>query len=203
MVRSNRKEAIIDAAKDRFRRYGVRKTSMHEIAADCNLAVGTLYLYFENKDHLIVGCADDFGEKHRRQAAEILGSRLSPADKLRRYLLSRFRAVEDTRTAPHAAEIARAVIRLTPERFEEDDRWLHANVLAILKEGIGKGAFTIADPDGDAAVFLLAVKYFLPVAGLEPYQTPTETNMCRVIEWFLEKWAAADVPIETSDATSS
>lgn len=202
MVRADRKEAIIDAARDRFRRYGVRKTSMHEIAADCDLAVGTLYLYFENKDHLIVGCADDFGEKHRQKAAEILASRLAPADKLRRYLLSRFRAVEDTRTSPHAAEIARAVIRLRPERFEQDDLWLRANILSILREGVSRGAFDIEDPERDATVFLLAIKYFLPVAGMEPYQTPTETNMCRVIEWFLEQWAAPANGSHKSDVTS-
>ena len=53
-------ERILAAARDRFEHYGVAKTTMQEIATDAGVAVGTLYLYFRNKDELIVACAREF-----------------------------------------------------------------------------------------------------------------------------------------------
>jgi len=77
---------------------------------------------------------------------------------------------------------------LSPERFREDDRWLVDNVLSILKEGNASGQFSIPHPERDAEIFVQAVMYFLPVAGLEPYRPPTEANLIKMIDWFIEKW---------------
>lgn len=87
-------DKIIAAAGNRFRYYGIAKTTMQEIAGDAGVAVGTLYLYFKNKDDLVVACAGEFVEQHRRQIEQVLGSRAAAPEKLRRYLLGRFRAAE-------------------------------------------------------------------------------------------------------------
>ena len=44
--------AILDAAGRRFKRFGYRKTTMEEIAAEAGLSRGTLYLYYSSKDDL-------------------------------------------------------------------------------------------------------------------------------------------------------
>jgi len=189
MEKSVRRQEIIEAARTRFRQFGIRKTSMQEIAADLGLSVGTLYLSFKSKDELIVGCAQRFAERHKQSAAELLASDL-PADKmLRRYVIDRYRAVEETRVGSnYVVEIARAVIKLNPERFEEDDRWLYENVLAILKEGIRAGLFAIKNPVRDSEVFVQSITYFLPVAGMEPYRTPTEAKLIKMVDWFIDNW---------------
>src|SRR3954468_1803075 len=114
-------ERITAAARKRFEHYGINKTSMQEIAADAGVAVGTVYLYFANKDELIVACAEDFVEHHRQVAAEILAND-SPADgKLKSYVVARFRLAAQLRTSSrHAAEIARAVLRVKPDRIQEE-----------------------------------------------------------------------------------
>jgi AcrR family transcriptional regulator len=38
----DKRQRILAAARKRFRYYGVRKTTMHEIARDAGVAVGTL-----------------------------------------------------------------------------------------------------------------------------------------------------------------
>jgi len=53
----SKNQIIVDAARKRFQHYGIGKTTMQEIAADAGVAVGTLYLYFSNKDELVVACA--------------------------------------------------------------------------------------------------------------------------------------------------
>ena len=47
---SNPCDAILDAADARFADYGYSKTTMAEIAADCDMSVGNLYRHFKNKE---------------------------------------------------------------------------------------------------------------------------------------------------------
>lgn len=192
MDQTERRKQIIEAARTRFRQYGVRKTSMQEIAEDLGLSVGTLYLTFKSKDELILGCAQRFADRHRMFAEELLASELPADEILHRYVMNRYRAVEETRVgSKYAIELARAVIKLNPGRFEEDDRWLNENVLTILKMGIEQGIFAIAEPERDAEVFVQSITYFLPVAGMEPYHTPTEAKLLKMLEWFIDTWRAA------------
>ena len=65
----DKRQRILEAARKRFRYYGVRKTTMQEIARDAGVAVGTLYLYFKDKDDLLVALYEGVHE-------ELLGSRL-------------------------------------------------------------------------------------------------------------------------------
>ena len=109
----DKREQILAAARKRFRYYGFRKTTIQEIARDAGVAVGTLYLYFKDKDDLLVACTEAYVARHRRQAEAILASDASAAAKLRRYVLDRFRASQATRAGGkgHAAAVSRTMSR--------------------------------------------------------------------------------------------
>ncbi len=195
----SKEQAIVEAAAKRFRHYGIGKTTMQEIAQDAGMAVGTLYLYFANKDALVVACAEKFAERHRREAAEVLASKV-PADmKLRRYILARFRQTEETRTAsPHAAEITRAVLRVKPNRIQEDGMMIWEVVVKILAEGNAAGLFRVADPRRDAKVFLYSLAAFFPNALSPPPVEPKEVDLMQVIDWFLDVWKTGSRTKSTS-----
>src|SRR3978361_1990920 len=112
---------IILAARARFRHYGLQKTTMQEIATDADVAVGTLYRYFKDKDELFVACTDEFVAEHRRRIDALI-ARDQPADrKLRLYLDGRFQAARDVSiNSTHAAELARAVFRVKPQRLHDE-----------------------------------------------------------------------------------
>jgi AcrR family transcriptional regulator len=185
----NKNERIIEAAGQRFRYYGIAKTTMQEIAADAGVAVGTLYLYFKNKDELVVACAGEFAERHRREIDEVFSSKATPAEKLRRYLVGRFRAAEDVRTGTrHAVELTRAVMRLKPERLIEEGQMMFEAVSRILSEGVERKHFRIVDIERDAKVFLFSIAYCFPNALTEPPIPPTEEDLLLVVDWFIEKW---------------
>ena len=117
----DKRQRILEAARKRFRYYGFKKTTMQEIARDAGVAVGTLYRYFKDKDELLVAGTEEYVSRHRRQAEAILASDAPAADKLRRFVLDRFRAAQATRAggfAP-AAELLREVLRVRPERRVE------------------------------------------------------------------------------------
>jgi AcrR family transcriptional regulator len=180
---------ILDAALRRFLHYGLRKTTMQEIARDAGVAVGTLYLYFKDKDALVVGCADRFAEQHHASVQALLAERLAPDRKLRRYVLERQREwLEVGMKAPHAAELAEAVLRLRPERTLDYAREFEKTVRALLHEGRVQNDFRHAEPDRDAPVFTLALTPFFPIAGREHPALPDPSALGAVVDWFFDLW---------------
>lgn len=185
----NKPQAILEAAVKRFRYYGIAKTTMQEIAQDAGVAVGTLYLYFKNKDELVVACTGEFVERHRREIDEILATDLPADEKIRRYVLGRFRAAEETRTGSrHAAELTWAVLRLKPERAREEGAMIVGTVVKLLEQGARERLFRVASPEHDAKVLMFSIAYFFPHALNEPPIPPEEQDLLAVVEWFLQAW---------------
>jgi AcrR family transcriptional regulator len=186
----DKRQRILEAARKRFRYYGVRKTTMNEIARDAGVAVGTLYLYFNDKDDLLVACTDEYVTRHRRQAEAILACDASAADKLRRYVLDRFRASQATRTGGyrHASELEREVLRVRPERRLEEGRMMAEYFIRVLRLGMETGELNSADPERDARVLLLSLAFLFPSATDERAYTPTEDDALLVVDWFVQVW---------------
>lgn len=187
----DKRARIIDAARKRFRHYGIKKTTMQEIAQDAGVAVGTLYLYFKNKDDLVVAGAEEFVARHRRQAEQIIASDAPAADRLRQYLVARFRAAAETRRVRYAAELARAVLRLKPDRLHEEAMMMWEHLVRLLRLGVQAGDFRIDDPERDARVLLYSVAIFYPNALNELPTPPREEDLLFVVDWFLGVWRAA------------
>jgi AcrR family transcriptional regulator len=189
----DKRERILAAARKRFRYYGFRKTTMQEIARDAGVAVGTLYLYFKDKDDLLVAGTKDYVTRHRQQAEAILACDASAADKLRRYVLDRFRASEATRAGGYhpAAELVREVLRVRPERRLEEGRMMAEYFVRILRLGMETGELHTDDPEGDARVLLLSLAFLFPSAMDERAPTPTEQDALLVVDWFLKVWQRA------------
>jgi AcrR family transcriptional regulator len=49
---SEKKNKILEASKNLFSRYGLKKTTMEEIAANANIAKGTIYNYYRTKEEI-------------------------------------------------------------------------------------------------------------------------------------------------------
>lgn len=183
--------AILKAAHQRLIQYGVKKTAMQEIAEDVGIAVGTLYLYFKNKNEILIAVADADTQEHLKDIERILRSPMSASEKLKAYLVSRFRSVQAHRlSGSHAAELARAVIRLKPQLHEEQCKAVNQNVLNLLQEGIQSHLFQIDNLEQDLEVFLYSIGYFFPMPTTEKYYEPEEDKLCMVIDWFIQKWCS-------------
>jgi AcrR family transcriptional regulator len=185
-----KREAILKAAKQRLRKYGVQKTTMQEIAKDAGIAVGTLYLYFKNKDDILIASTEEFAKQHLLDMEKILNYADSPPEKLKVYIIKRFHASQETRNSgDHAAELARAVIRLKPRLLEEQSDWTRQNVMRILRQGVEDKLFFIDNLEQDVEIFLYAIAYFFPVATTEKYFEPKQENLSMMIDWFIKKWS--------------
>jgi len=140
-------ESILNTAKKMFARYGLRKTSIEEMARMARVAKATIYNYFGNKDQVYL-------EVLRQEKNEIVDKVSSsvdlealPVDKLIVFVKTKFRYM---RQATNILNLDREGIEnLLPsaeiirnELFECEVDIIHS----ILKSGIEKGVFYLNSP---------------------------------------------------------
>lgn len=141
-------------------------------------------------NEILIATAQAYSQQHSAETDKILKAKASVDQKLKTYLLNRFRAVQAVRqSGSHAAELARTVIALQPEFKEAEDPSVKDNVLSILREGIQTKVFHIEDLERDLQVFLCSIGVFFPIPTTEKYYEPDEEKLCLVIDWFIEKWS--------------
>lgn len=75
-------QVILAAAQACFERFGIKKTSMEDIAQEARVSRATMYRYFPNKDALIEAISIAEAEKVNRQLRAQLAGRASLEDTL-------------------------------------------------------------------------------------------------------------------------
>lgn len=93
--RAARRQAILDSAVRTFAEHGFFASRTRDIAASAGVAEGTIYLYFESKDDLLLTA---FREKVREfvdSARSVLDSSLPFPDRLARFIEMQFRNIEE------------------------------------------------------------------------------------------------------------
>ncbi|MFQ5345019.1 MAG: TetR/AcrR family transcriptional regulator [Mariprofundus sp.] len=166
------KEMIINAAIKRFSHYGFGKTTMAEIAADCEMSVGNLYRFYKSKEDIAVeGARSCMAEK--AEAGELAASREDTAmQALRAYCLTRLhflhRFVSET---PHMYELVQLIAgkhRHVLQHFE--DRGGEA-IRKMVVAGIESGEFHACDAASAAAdIYNATAKYNMPLCMDAPIE---------------------------------
>src|SRR6478609_7322290 len=68
----DKKGQILLAAEARFLQYGIRKTTMRDIADDLGIAVSNLYLYFANKREIALAIAETCSQEMEMEVQEVI-----------------------------------------------------------------------------------------------------------------------------------
>ncbi len=129
----SRRECILEAARALFSHYGVKKTSVADIAAKADVAVGSVYLEFDTKDDILAALVT---ERHRRvleAQAEALACEAEAIECVRRALDARVRTFREVaRGVHHEGELflcARACVESAHSRFAREEEKLYADYL--------------------------------------------------------------------------
>jgi len=80
---------ILDSAEKRFCRYGLKKTTMTEIAGDIGLSKASLYYYFPNKEELFKEVVSQGYKTLLNEFEDLLSSSVPAEDLLHGYLEKR------------------------------------------------------------------------------------------------------------------
>ena len=152
-VKADMEDLILDATDRLLARYGYRKMTMDDLAAEVGIGKGTIYLHFRSKEDLIYALID-----------QILRSISSPAEKIREMIVLRVMYRFDS-------------VQIFPESLSEMFRDLRSGVLqrredyfkeeaklfaAALKEGQRVGIFRPVDCSATANTMLAATNSLLP-----------------------------------------
>ena len=139
-------DSILNTAKKMFARYGLRKTSIEEMARVARVAKATIYNYFGNKDQVYLEVLRREKNELVEKVAILVSQKASPVDKLITFVKAKFRYM---RQAANILNLDReGVENLLPsaesirnELFESEVDIIHS----ILKDGVEKGVFHIND----------------------------------------------------------
>ena len=139
---SSKRERILQAAIQVFAEHGYFNARVSDIAARADVADGTIYLYFKNKEQILMA-ALDFAFTSFLRAAEVELSRLSdPRQKLRRLAALHLESLSSNRGL---AMVFQTELRQSAKFLSE---FSHRHLIvyfdlirAIVKEGQAKGLF--------------------------------------------------------------
>ncbi len=133
-------QKILNAAVKVFAQKGFFNAKVSEIAKEARVADGTIYLYFKNKDDILIHLFEEEMEKIIRNMKESLGASSDPLEKLRIFIKTHLGLVESN---PAMAEVIQVELRQSNKFMKHyDNRKFHEylNILAeIVRDGQQKG----------------------------------------------------------------
>lgn len=142
------RDKIIHAAKCRFSHFGYGKTTMAEVAGDCEMSPGNLYRFFPGKLDIAEAIATDDYQKHLdhlRKVAMLPGK--NGPERLRELLFEELRRTyHKLEKDPRALEMAQVISRERPQFAN----WMLANerkiIVELMDESERRGEYV---PPGD------------------------------------------------------
>lgn len=156
-------EKILDAASSRFLHYGYGKTTMSEIARDCNMSTGNLYRYFPAKMDIAESFVRRLRTDHMAKLRKVVtkNSKEPAVEKLRRFLHLKFKlAYERFHDRPKAYELSSEIMRERKDFASEWEAAENALIAEILDIGEKSGEFRIKNKHRMARIIQDAVYRF-------------------------------------------
>ena len=141
------RERILQAAINRIKHYGYGKTTMAEIAADCDMSPGNIYRFFEAKIDIAEAMARKHYAEEQAELSAIARKKDMPADqRLREIFFKRLRdsycLLEEN---AKIMEIAEVLHRERPMFANEQLALERVFLAAVLEDGEKAGLFAPGD----------------------------------------------------------
>lgn len=153
----DKRRQILDGALQVFTSRGFDAASMSGIAAAANVSKGTLYVYFEDKEHLFVDLIQRERETQKRGAIEALNEDSDPVRALSKFGFCIVRVINDE-LAVSAHRVVIGVAERMPDlgrEFYENGPMLGSRLIArYLDRMVAEGKLAIDDTYLAAVQFL-------------------------------------------------
>jgi AcrR family transcriptional regulator len=154
-----KRERILSIAQKVFARFGIKKTTMDEIAKMARMGKATLYYYFKSKEAIFAEVISKESNTLQQKLSVAINKSDAPKEKLNNYVLTRMK---------HLRELSNYYATLTDEYLEhysfvEKERknfTQHeiATLKAILQQGKEQGVFVMDDVELTARMITIALK---------------------------------------------
>lgn len=159
------RESILDATDRLLARFGYRKMTVEDIAAEAGIGKGTIYLHFNSKEEVVLSHVDRIVDRLKQQhLAVIARSKHTALERIRQMLLARvlfrFDSIQHyTQSLNDLLAALRPGLLARRARYFEEEAQIFAEVLA---EGRASGEFEIENNAAAAQALLEATNGLLP-----------------------------------------
>ena len=158
------KDAILDATDRLLARFGYRKMTVEDIAAEAGIGKGSIYLHFSSKEEVVLSHIDRIVDRLRERLKEIARSDATAAERLRLMLLTRvlfrFDSIQHyTQSLNDLLSVLRSSLLARRAQYFESEAQIFAEVLTAGREA---GEFSFDNEHATAHALLQATNGLLP-----------------------------------------
>ena len=158
------KDSILDATDRLLARFGYRKMTVEDIAAEAGIGKGTIYLHFTSKEEVVLSHIDRIVDRLNGQLTEIARSNATTAERLRQMLLTRvlfrFDSIQHyTQSLNDLLAVLRPRLLARRAQYFESEAQIFSEVLATGRES---GELNFEDEHVTAHALLQATNGLLP-----------------------------------------
>ena len=158
------RDAILDATDRLLAKYGYKKMTIDDLAAEVGIGKGSVYLHFTSKEEIALSHIDRIIERLAKSLVEIADSRGSVDERLRKMIVQRVLFRFDS-VQHYSQSLNEILASLRPRLLERRHRYFEeeAKLFAqVLTEGKKTGVFAFRDPLVAANALLDATNALLP-----------------------------------------
>lgn len=140
--KEEKRTRILHAAISVFARKGFFHAKISEIAQEAGVADGTIYLYFKNKDHLLISIFEEKMEQIIARMRQEIDNATSVSDKLRRFVTTHARLVVEDPDLSHVFQVELRQSGMFMKHYKPVKLQEFLNILSeIVREGQATGEF--------------------------------------------------------------
>lgn len=150
--KEQRRQEILNAARNVFSTKGFNSTTMEEIASQAELSPGTLYLYFKNKEELHTSLSINILAYISSQINRVVEEKISVDEKIERF---RDIFIDIYEQDPQilinlfhlqSGETLHNLSEEVMQQLKKNSAEAHGAIIAVVKEGIESGLFIEEHP---------------------------------------------------------
>lgn len=183
----DKRRRILDAAVSVFAQHGFYNAKVAQIAKQAGVADGTIYLYFKNKEDILIQVFIDAMDEILRRQDAALADVTDAAERLRTFIRVHFASVAESRAM---AEVITVELRQSAKFMRNTDmkpfgRYL-AMIAQIVEGGVADGSFaSSSEPRLIARAIFGAVDELALAWAMANRNTSLDEASSRVAEFFL------------------
>jgi len=181
--KNTRKEQILRTATDIFSRFGIKKSTMDEIAQKIRMGKSTLYHYFKNKEEIFLAVVKKEEETLKKRLTEAVQNAMTPQEQFRNYAKERMKCLNEL--SNYYATLTDAYLDIysfsgdVRKDFEDFEL---TTLQKIFQEGKNAGIFDIPNSHLVARMVFVVFKGFEYLYFQKEITSDTEKEIARQIE---------------------